>query len=138
MQQKAMQMMQAGDTAGAMRLQRDFASKQLGIDPKADTAKAVQTCGKPPTKPAWLAQADADADRADTLNVRMRDLEEKASSESVRLSGVSADKFTAARERIARWWGQQQDDDPSRGFAEGEVKILKSHRDQIAKLEDIL
>lgn len=137
-QQKAMQMMQAGDTAGATRLQREFSQKQTGADPKADTAKVDQACGKSPAKPAWLVKADADAEHADSLNAQMQRLEKQAVSDGIHASGVSADHFSQVRERIWTWWSQRDGATPNRGFTKDEVKILKSHQAEIEKVENIL
>lgn len=138
MQQKSAQMMASGDTAGARKLQTAFALEMSGVDPKADTAKVDKACGPPPAKPAWLAKADADADRADTLNARMQRTEAQAVSEGVQTSGLSAEQFNQVRERISSWWAHQGGPSPNQGFTKGEVKILEAHRAEIAKLEDIL
>ena len=80
----------------------------------------------------------ADADRADTLDARMQRLETQAVSEGISASGLTADQFTEVRERISSWWAHQDAPDPNEGFTKGEVAILKSHRAEIEKMEDIL
>jgi hypothetical protein len=137
MQQKAMQMMQQGDTAGATRVQLEYRYRLTGADPKADTTEAVKACGAPPVKPTWLVTADADAARADTLNGRMRDLEERASSTAVTASGLSAEEFAQVRERIITWYEQQDSRYPNQGFTDAEVKLLRARQAEIAKLERI-
>lgn len=138
MQQKAAQMMASGDTAGARKLQMATAMKMAGVDLKADTARVDKACGRPPAKPAWLVQADADADQADTLDARMQRLEQQAVSEGISASGLPAEQFTQVRERISTWWVHQDAPDPNEGFTKGEVAILKSHQAEIEKLQDIL
>jgi hypothetical protein len=137
MQQKAQQMMQAGDTAGARKFQMQAAMAMAGVDLKADTAKVDKACGRPPAKPAWLVKADDDADLADTLNARMQRVEEKAVSDGIRASGLTADQFNQVRERIVTWWAQQGGPNPNEGFTKEEVAILGSHRAEIEKLESI-
>ncbi len=137
MQQKAQQMMQSGDTAGARKFQMQAAMAMAGVDLKADTAKVDKACGRPPAKPAWLVKADDDADLADTLNARMQRVEEKAVSDGIRASGLTADQFNQVRERIVTWWAQQGGPNPNEGFTKEEVAILGSHRAEIEKLESI-
>ena len=139
-QTKAAQLMQKGDTTGAVELQIAFARQIAGVagTPKADSAKADQECGPAPTKPGWMVQGDADAARADTLAARMRDLETQANDAAIRESGLPAAQFAQARERIVNWFRGGRDNNHLQQFGKAELNLFHEHQAQIEKLERVL
>lgn len=92
----------AGDTAGAQQA-ADSMMKRLGMDPKADTAKAIAKCGRDPAKPAWLAMADSLGEASNTLLWEARGLDQGADSVGARAAGLSAPQFFVAKERVATY-----------------------------------
>lgn len=140
MQEKSMQLLQKGDTAGAMKLSQDFALSQSGlkIDPKADTAQAIKECGAIPVKPDWMVKAELDDAKADTLSTQVRNLEDKAQAAGVSASGLSAEQFAQARERLVNWYRGGKDNNSVQRFGKAELQLIHEHQAEIEKLERVL
>ncbi len=124
------------DTAGANRAMADF-YKSIGIDIAADSAAAYQTCGKPAAKPAALGRIDALSAQIDSLNNRARDLERETNVRAVAASGMPADKFGQARERVYTWY--QANKQGKKGVVtKGEEALFTSHASDIEKVSRAL
>ena len=91
----------ANDTAKMNKLQAEY-NKLMGINPKADSAKARAQCNVPPP-PAWMARADAVQDSSNALFNQARDLERMTSDTVVRVTGLSAEQFAMAAERLTAY-----------------------------------
>jgi hypothetical protein len=90
----------AGDSAAAYRL-RDSMYAKMGIDLKADSAKAIAACGKVPPKPSWLAESEALLTESNEAMAEARALEEQSRSAAVKASGLTAQQYAMALERVA-------------------------------------
>jgi len=88
----------AGDTARSSKAQAEY-NKLMGIDPKADSAKANAQC-RLPTPPPWLARADAASEESNQLYGEARDVEVAGNAAGVQASGMTAEQFAMALERI--------------------------------------
>lgn len=88
----------AGDTARSSKAQAEY-NKLMGIDPKADTAKANAQC-RLPTPPPWLARADAASEESNQLYGEARDVEVAGNAAGTQASGMTAEQFAMALERI--------------------------------------
>ena len=97
MSQEAQQAVMSNDTAAGRRA-RDKMNKLMGIDARADSAKARATCHVP-AMPAWMRRADSLAAISDTLLVRARAAEGAASAGAARAAEMTPEQFAMAAER---------------------------------------
>jgi len=95
--QEAQQAVMANDTAAGQRA-REKMNKLMGIDARADSAKARATCHVP-AMPAWMRRADSLAAISDTLLVRARGAEGAASAAAARAAEMTPSQFAMAAER---------------------------------------
>ena len=95
--QEVQQAMMANDTA-AMRRARVRANKLMGVDARADSAKARATCHVPAV-PAWMRRADSLAAISDTLVVRARGVEGAGNGAAARAAEMTPAQFAMAAER---------------------------------------
>lgn len=91
----------ANDTAKANKLQAEH-NKLMGIDPKADSAKAKAQCNFSPAPP-WMQRAEIANDSSTVLYNAARDLERAVSDTAVRVSGLTAEQFAMANERLTAY-----------------------------------
>lgn len=87
----------ANDTA-AMRRATDKMYKVMGVDPRADSAKARAACHVP-SVPAWMRRADSLAALSDTLAVRARDAETAGNAAAAQAAEMTPAQFAMAAER---------------------------------------
>jgi hypothetical protein len=95
--QEVQQAAMANDTAGMRRAQEKL-NKLMGVDARADSAKARATCHVP-AMPAWMRRADSLAAISDTLLVRARDAEGAAAGAATRAAEMTPAQFAMAAER---------------------------------------
>jgi len=95
--QEAQQAAAANDTAGLRRAQEKL-NKLMGVDPRADSAKARATCHVPAV-PAWMRRADSLAAVSDTLAVRARAAEGAGNAAAARAAEMTPEQFAMAAER---------------------------------------
>ncbi len=95
--QEAQQAAMANDTAALRRAQAKL-NKLMGVDARADSAKAHATCHVP-AMPAWMRRADSLAAISDTLLVRARAAEGAASAAAARAAEMTPAQFAMAAER---------------------------------------
>jgi len=93
-----MQQAAAANDSAALRRAQDKMNKLLGVDARADTAKARATCHVPAV-PAWMRRADSLAALADTLLVRARATEDSAATAAARVAEMTPTQFAMAAER---------------------------------------
>jgi hypothetical protein len=91
----------ASDTAKANKLQVEY-NKLMGIDAKADSAKARAQCNVPPAPP-WMARADAAYEESNRLYNQARELEAKSNQDAVKASGLTAEQFVMGVERVTAY-----------------------------------
>jgi hypothetical protein len=95
--QEVQQAAMANDTA-AMRRAQVKMNKLMGVDARADSAKARAKCHVPAI-PAWMRRADSLAAISDTLLVRARGVEGAASAGAARAAEMTPAQFAMAAER---------------------------------------
>ena len=95
--QEAQQAAMAHDTA-AMRRAQEKMNKLMGVDARADSAKARATCHVPAV-PAWMRRADSLAAISDTLAVRARGAEVAGNAAAARAAEMTPEQFAMAAER---------------------------------------
>ena len=95
--QELQQAAAANDTAGLRRAQEKL-NKLMGVDARADTAKARATCHVTPM-PAWMRRADSLAAISDTLLVRARVVEDSSRAVGSGAAGMTPAQFAMAAER---------------------------------------
>lgn len=101
LQNDVTQLSERGDTAGIHRRYAQFLQAEAGlrVDPAADDAAATRQCGAAPPPPASLGARA----RVDSLRERARAVEREAVQAGVRASGLPAQRFNLARERLLTW-----------------------------------
>ena len=147
-QQDLVTAMTRGDTAGIVRLRRSFWQSQgIVLDTKADTAASEKACGPMPPKPAGVAARE----RADSLTALSRRLQEQYADSGAAASGLTAIKYSLAKERLRTWWDDRNTrKEASKGtrdkgtlqnaaaaerfWSEPETKLLESRRAQLAPI----
>ena len=95
--QEVQQAAMANDTA-AMRRAQEKMNKLMGVDARADSAKARATCHVP-AMPAWMRRADSLATISDTLIARARAAEGAASAAAAHAAEMTPAQFAMAAER---------------------------------------
>jgi hypothetical protein len=95
--QEAQRAAMANDTAALRRAQEKL-NKVMGVDTRADSAKARATCHVP-VMPAWMRRADSLATLYDTLIPRVRVAEDAANPVAARAAGMTPAQFAMAAER---------------------------------------
>ena len=95
--QEVQQAAMAHDTA-AMRRAQEKMNKLMGVDARADSAKARATCHVP-AMPAWMRRADSLATISDTLIARARAAEGAASAAAADAAEMTPEQFAMAAER---------------------------------------
>jgi hypothetical protein len=88
----------AGDTARGRKAEMAY-NKLVGVDPKADSAKARAQCNVPPPPP-WMARADAASAESNQLYNEAREVEAAGNADGAKASGMTAEQFAMALERI--------------------------------------
>ena len=121
-----------GDTAAFMRLAREMGLKP--DDPKPDTLAADQACGRPPAKPAVLAQIDSLDGIAKELTGQIRKVEEKSAATEVTESGLTERQFFMARERIEAYLSSVKYKSKPSGFSAPEMEALGARRADLEKV----
>ena len=121
-----------GDTAAFMKL-----AAELGIkpdDPRPDTLAADKACGRPPAKPAVLAQIDSLDGIAKELSEQIRKMEEKSAATEVTESGLTERQFFMARERIEAYLSSVKYKSKPSGFSASEMEALGARRTDLEKV----
>ena len=103
--QEVQQAAMANDTARMRRAQEKL-NKLMGVDARADSAKARATCHVP-AEPAWMRRADSLAAISDTLAVRARDAEGAGNAAAARAAEMTPARFAMAAERAEGFVGLQ-------------------------------
>lgn len=95
-----------GDTATLQKLQLEYYRSVLGpgFSSRRDTVTANTKCGVEPPMPAALAREDSLRGESQRITEARRDAELAARADALAQSGLPADKFDAARERIEMWY----------------------------------
>jgi hypothetical protein len=91
----------AGDTAAARKATAAY-YKALGMDPVADSIQADKSCNVPPPPP-WMARADSLTNATSKLYEEVRNVEVEASAAAVKVTGLSAEQYAMALERVTAY-----------------------------------
>jgi hypothetical protein len=118
----------AGDTARGRKAEADY-NKLVGIDPKADSVKARAQCSVPPAPP-WMTRADAASAESNQLYNEARDVEAKGNAAGATASGMTAEQFAMALERITGFLAGNG----SLKYSPAEQKALSAQRSQLQGL----
>ena len=130
----AMEAAQKGDSVTLARLQGEYYRAALGpdFDFRRDTVAVTGQCGAEPVKPAKLALEDSLRLESQRLADRRREVETDARTEAIAQSGLPAERFDAARERIEMWYrGRKAGVLP---FPAGEEEALEAQRPRIDRI----
>lgn len=134
LQQKAMemnQMMAEGDTAGAMKIQRELATR-FGDEPTAaDSAAARSKCGKPPAKPDWLVKAEEQERLAQKSLDEAREMEESTGKRQAEASDMTPTQYSLANERIVAWLNADGHPSSSWRYSKEERSALDEKKDEL-------
>jgi hypothetical protein len=112
--QEAQQAMATNDTV-AMQRARGKLNKLMGVDARADTAKARATCHVP-AMPAWMRRADSLAAISDTLLVQARIAEDSARVAAAGAAGMTPAQFAMAAERAEGFVAMQSAGNVGSGY----------------------
>lgn len=130
-------LLQKGDTTGAKKLELDY-MKAMGIDVMADSAAAKAKCGKPPVKPAGIVKADSIGKEISNLNEQIRKIEQQSATQAVSASGMSADKYGQAKERLLTWYQAKHGGSSDTKVTGNEDALFKSRSADIEKVSRVL
>ena len=95
-----------GDTARLQKLQLEYYRSVLGpgFSSRQDTVAANAKCGTELPMPATLVREDSLRRESQRVTEARRDAEISARTDAIAQSGLPAEKFDAARERIEMWY----------------------------------
>lgn len=113
----------AGDTAGAIQVQRAMAKKH-GFDPARDSLQAGKRCGSLPVKAAWHRQADSLLAVANASMRQAQALDEQAAAAGAKAAGMTAQQFAMARERVQAYVSASGNPSSSWRYSPAERKAL--------------
>lgn len=123
----------AGDTAGAIQVQRAMAKKH-GFDPAQDSLKAATRCGSLPTKAAWHRQADSLLVVANTSMRQAQALDEQVAAAGAKAAGMTAQQYAMARERVQAYVSANGNPSSSWRYSPVERKALLPKLQQLKEL----
>jgi len=124
---------QAGDTAAVTKAQLDF-YKAMGYDLKADSAAMKAKCGVESPKPAWMLEAEKIENEIDSLGTKVRQIEEGVQAAAVAASGMPAQRYHLARERLYTWFTKTGQGKQDIGWPSEEEKLFKPKAEELKKL----
>ena len=95
-----------GDSATLQKLQLDYyrAVMGAGFSSRQDTVSATSKCGADMRMPSVLALEDSLRRESSRLAELRREVENGARTDAIAASGLPAERFDAARERIELWY----------------------------------
>ena len=128
---EAQQYIARNDTAGLMRAQNAFYAKHLGIDVSGDSAAVRAKCGAEPQQPQALKDDSLLTVRLDSANESVRAIEDSIQVAGARASGLSAERFALARERLMVWKDRRASG--AKGFSAEEHALLEGRREEIER-----
>ncbi len=131
--QEMQRLLAAGDTAGAVQVQRKLAKKQ-GIDPAADSARATTRCGALPATPRWKQEADSLLVGAQDALRLAQSLDEESAQSGARAAGMTLRQFALARERLIAYVAANGTPSPTWRYSTAERKALLSRLSQLKPL----
>lgn len=127
---------QKRDVATMNRLDKEI-RKLMGMDPAADSAAAYKVCGRPPAATAAMQRAAALRKESDDMQEAARKLEEGRSARAAAASGLPADVYATARERLLTW-NQQKKYKERLSVTKDEDALFSSRIAEIKKVESAL
>lgn len=130
---ESQRLMAAGDTAGAVQVQRALMKKQ-GIDPARDSTLATARCGKLPAKAAWHQQADSLLEVANRSMRQAQAIDQQSADAGAKAAGMTPQQFAIARERIKAFAAANGNPSSSWRFSPSERKALLPRVQQLKAL----
>jgi len=130
----ATEAIQRGDSATLQKLQLDYYRALLGpgFNSRQDTVSVQHQCGAELVKPPALALEDSLRRESQRLTEGRRELEISARTDAIAQSGLPADRFDAARERIEMWYRGKKAGLAS--FPPVEEQALEAQRPRIERI----
>lgn len=131
---ESQRLLAAGDTTGAIQVQRDLMKKQ-GIDPGKDSTVARTRCGALPAKAQWHLQADSLLVIANFAMRQAQDLDRQAASAGAKAAGMTSQQFAVARERVRAF--AAADGKPARiwRYSATERQVMLARIDQLQSID---
>ena len=126
-----------GDTPAFQKAFADY-GKMLGFDPAKDSAVAYAKCGKLPAKPASMVKLDQLKAEVDQLTEQRRAEEAEIGGRAAKASGIPADKYALARERLLTWNSEGKGKSGRRSLTKEENDLFLAHASDIRKVESVL
>jgi hypothetical protein len=128
---------QAAITKANEAYQHDL-MKLMGMDRHADSAAVEKQCPAPP-EPASVKESKALTARENDLRVQIRALDEQIMTAGVAASGMTAEIYALAKERVVNWAYEAFDGGSQvQEFGSAERKMFEAHKSDIKKLRKVL
>lgn len=119
----------AGDTATMSRIQREMAA--MSGPTKEDSLAAKQKCGPvPPLHPMEPKVQGLQKDAA-AVDEQIRANDQKSVQAQTEASGLTAEQFAMARERILMWLAAQRAKSNPGAFSDAELAAMAAHRPEL-------
>lgn len=118
-----------GDTAATNKASR--AMLKWGAPTKADSAAVRSKCGPIPPHSAAEDQLAAYDKQIEALNKELRDADEKSAKEQAKASGMTAEQWATARERLMVWSDYKSGKAEPGGFSDAEADAIEKNIDAL-------
>jgi hypothetical protein len=126
-----------GDTPAFQKAFADY-GKMLGFDPAKDSAVAYAKCGKLPAKPASMVKLEQLKAEVDQLAEQRRAEEAEIGGRAATASGIPADKYSLARERLLTWYSEGRGKSGRGSVTKEEDELFQAHASDIRKVQSVL
>ena len=120
-----------------MKAMADY-GKMLGFDVAKDSSVAFAKCGKFPAKPASMVKLERLKAEVDQLTEERRAAEAEIGGRAAKASGIPADKYALARERLLTWNSEGKGKSGRRSLTKEENDLFLAHASDIRKVESVL
>jgi hypothetical protein len=119
-----------GDTVAVQKA--TAAMMKWGAPTHDDTLAVKKKCGPIPPHSAAEDQLAAYDKQIEALNKELRDADEKAAKEQAKASGMTAEQWATARERLAGFIGWKPGGAEPKGFSDTELDALEKNADKLS------
>jgi hypothetical protein len=124
---------QRHDTAAMAKAQARMVA-MMNPNARADTIAANKQCGAAPGRPAWMTQLDTLPIARERWQNQIRDLQARGAAAGVTASGLTAQQFGMAQERIRLYLGRAGVHAAQPGFSEIELTTLEEKGAELRSL----
>lgn len=126
-----------GDTPAFQKALAEY-GKMFGVDPAKDSAVAYAKCGNLPAKPASMVKLERLKAEVDQLTEERRAAEAEIGGRAAKASGIPADKYALARERLLTWYSEGRGKNGRRSLTTEENDLFSAHASDIRKVQSVL